>query len=1066
MPLSIVRAAHNGELWDRCVDAFLEDAIGPGPAGHRAWIWLSHRNLRDRLFETARARGHEGWLEPPVSFFSNLAELFALREAPVGLLTRRRILSRQAGRLGREILGREGGQGGRGGVIRGHILDAVLADLLPEGVSPDELRDALARAHADGDEFTRARDRWVVEVYAAYLEEIRRLGKPDWRSINAVIAGRIEAGGLPGALGGAERLHIYGITSPRARRRVLRALAGQREVDVRLYLLDEPDEERPLFADLATGAGDGAMPAAAPTAVAPPPVPDVQPAPDAAREMAWVAREIKQLIAAGEAEPHEIAVVARSGREDTRRAYRALNEAGVPATARIRTPLAEITALQALLLVFRGAARDWDYRSLRAVLDHPYFDTKVDLRGLDFIAGMRRVVGLQAWGEMLREALRLVGENARDTWGKGLFADRLEKDIEAFGAVRGKLEALSASRTEAEWIDLTRALLADERGVFFLRRRLCDPVSDRWDIVRTDQRGVIQLERLLAEWRQLDLGHEPLDPAAWYALLRQLLEGNELVLSTPGQKGVQVLEAHDAGLVPFAHTFVVHANDGEFPRVTGAAGVLSDEERARLSELGIPVDHREASLRRERSLWRAVTRQAGPVRISYRTTNPSGTPLLPSLMVPGHDPARELPRLRRPAGDTPVSPADADQLAAATLAVRLMADADSAAAAPGATPRVVVAPGRPERLRQAIVAAVAESHRGPGLDRAADLEGHPALRPNPWNGELRDPAVLEWLERKFDADYTWSASQLEAYARSPFQFMLERVLRLTGREEAEEETSALTFGGVAHEILERFYGEHLDPLPGGLIGPVAERFEAIARDVCETREAHGEWLGLPALWETSRESILAAVRAYVEWELGHLHAKGEYPVLVEHQFGYETEALVLEGRDIAGRPARLRLRGKIDRVDRTGSPADPVLHVLDFKSGSTPGKNDYEDGTVLQGALYLEALVSEGHRVKRGRYRSIRNPGRPQNGGLIEYGSRMYDGALALAFSIPVRVRAGRFEAVASRKGGWKDWDVALEIRRSAAVIRDGHRFGDEARAAGPAAEADAAPSAVGAADE
>jgi hypothetical protein len=435
-------------------------------------------------------------------------------------------------------------------------------------------------------------------------------------------------------------------------------------------------------------------------------------------------------------------------------------------------------------------------------------------------------------------------------------------------------------------------------------------------------------------------------------------------------------------------------------------------------------------------------------------------------MVPGHDPARELPRLRRPAGDTPVSPADADQLAAATLAVRLMADADSAAAAPGATPRVVVAPGRPERLRQAIVAAVAESHRGPGLDRAADLEGHPALRPNPWNGELRDPAVLEWLERKFDADYTWSASQLEAYARSPFQFMLERVLRLTGREEAEEETSALTFGGVAHEILERFYGEHLDPLPGGLIGPVAERFEAIARDVCETREAHGEWLGLPALWETSRESILAAVRAYVEWELGHLHAKGEYPVLVEHQFGYETEALVLEGRDIAGRPARLRLRGKIDRVDRTGSPADPVLHVLDFKSGSTPGKNDYEDGTVLQGALYLEALVSEGHRVKRGRYRSIRNPGRPQNGGLIEYGSRMYDGALALAFSIPVRVRAGRFEAVASRKGGWKDWDVALEIRRSAAVIRDGHRFGDEARAAGPAAEADAAPSAVGAADE
>jgi RecB family exonuclease len=1056
MPLNVVRAAHNAELWDRCVDEFLEDAAGSGPAGHRPWIWLSHRNLRDRLFEAARARGHDGWLEPPISFFGDLADLFDLRGSPVGLLTRRRILSRQASRLGREIFGRADGQGG--GVIRSHILDAMLADLLPEGVSPDELRDALAQAHADDDEFTRARDRWVVEVYAAYLDELRRLGKSDWRSINALLAGRIEAGGLPVALRGAERLHIYGITSPRARRRLLRALAGQSEVDVHLYLLDEPEEERPLFADFADFMADdavaapsavaGARPAAEPTQL------DVQPAPDAAREMAWVAREIKQLITGGGIEPHEIAVVARSGREDTRRAYGALRAAGVPATARIRTPLAEITALQALLLVFRGAARDWDYRSLRAVLDHPYFDTKVDLRGLDFIAGARRVVGLGAWRKMLEEALRLVRDDARETWGQGLFADRLERDVEAFDAVRQQLEPLSVPRPEAEWIGLTRSLLKDGRGLFFLRRRLCDPVNDRWDIVRTDQRGVIQLERLLAEWQQLDLGDEPLDPAGWYALLRQLLEGNELVLSTPGQKGVQVLEAHDAGLVPFAHTFVVHANDGEFPRLTGAAGVLSDEERARLDELGIPVDHREASLRRERSLWRAVTRKAAPVRVSYRTTNPSGTPLLPSLMVPEHDPARELPRLRRPAGGAPVSPADADQLAAFTLAERLASEpagpaarptAGPHAAGPADRPRIRVAPSHPERLRQAIVAAVAESHRGPGLDRAADLVGHPALRPNPWNGELRDPEVLDWLERKFDADYTWSASQLEAYARSPFQFMLERVLRLTGREEAEEETSALTFGGVAHEILERFYREHLDPLPGGLTGAAAERFEEIARGVCEAREARGEWLGLPALWETSRENIVDAVRAYVEWELGHLRDKGEVPVLVEHQFGYDPDALVLEGRDVAGRPSRLRLRGKIDRVDRTGSPDDPVLHVLDFKSGSTPGKNDYEDGTVLQGALYLEVLAAQGHRVKHGRYRSIRNPGKPQNGGLIEHGSGLYDDALELAFSIPVRVRAGRFEAVASRKGGWKDWDVALEIRRSAAEIQEGHRFAERA---------------------
>ena len=122
---------------------------------------------------------------------------------------------------------------------------------------------------------------------------------------------------------------------------------------------------------------------------------------------------------------------------------------------------------------------------------------------------------------------------------------------------------------------------------------MCDPVEERWEVVRADQRGIHLLERLLGEWRGLEHADDPLEPAAWHALLRKLLQANELVLSTPGQKGVQVLEAHDAALVPFAHTFVVHANDREFPRTTGATGVFTDIERRRLAALGLPVAYRD-----------------------------------------------------------------------------------------------------------------------------------------------------------------------------------------------------------------------------------------------------------------------------------------------------------------------------------------------------------------------------------------------------------------------------------------------------------------------------------------
>ena len=1038
MPLTVVRAAAAAPLWEACVDRFLAGASQPARdgSGVEAWIWLNHRNLRDLLFDAAHRRGIPGWLDPPVTLFGELTERFDIQEKSVGLLTRRRLVSRHAARLGRRILGREPGRGD--GVIRGHMLDALLGDLLPEGVSPEALERALRRL--GGDDFARRRNEWVVRVYRAYLDSLGVRNLLDRRSVNARITERIEAGGLRAAVGGARALHVYSIASPRTRRRMLAALARQEEVEVHLYLPLESEPD-PFFETLATrkeviaAPGDGGGGPAGSTSV--------QPVPDAAREMEWVARRVKEILADGAAEPHEVAIVARSGRDNTHRAYRALRRAGVPATARIRTPLDEVPALKALLLILRGAARGWDYRSLRAVLAHPYFDTRLDLRGVDAIAALRRVAGLRSWAEALDGLRALVENEAREIRGRGLFADRVEKDIAAFAAVRAVLEPLGEARSEAEWIDLTLVLLGAERGVFQLRRRVCDPVEARWEVVRADQRAILLLERLLREWRDLDHPADPLPPAGWYPLLQKLLQANELVLSTPGQKGVQVLEAHDAALVPFAHMFVVHANDGEFPRSTGTPGVFTDPERRRLAAAGLPVAHRDETLRRERGLWRAVTQQAGPVRISYRTTTAGGTPLLPSLMVPPHEDALELPRVRRPSTDAePVTAAEADRRAAFALHASL-------GRAHAATP-ATIAPARPARIARAIVAAAAETHRGPGLERypgflpthpGAPNPQHPALRPNPWNGLLRDPDVRRELERRFGEDYRWSAGQLEAYARSPFTFLVERVLWLEGAEEAEEETTPLAFGSVAHEILERFYAEFIDRLPPSLTASTDRRLAEVSLEVCAEREDRGEWLGVPALWEQTRTGIVTAVRDYVAWELEHMARKGERPLQTEVGFGFDDEHTFIEGRDVRGRTSRLRLCGRIDRLDRGGAAG--AHHVLDYKSSQTPSAPSFDDATSLQGVLYAQVMADRGYAMGSARYRAIKKPGKPLNGGLVKFGEERFERALSMALSIPSRVRAGCFEAVASRKGGWKAWDPTLEIRRSDAQLAEGHRFED-----------------------
>ena len=1052
MPLRIVRSDSNAALWRACSGDFL-DAVGdrPGPGGFTDFLLLSHRVQRDALLEGAALRGVPGWMDPPFAFFSDLRRMFGIEARPVGILTGRMLVARLAGqaavRAGVRTAGRDRGPAGT------HMLDRVFSELLPEGVTPAVLGDALRPLGRD--DFTRRRNAWVVDTYEAFLAELEARELYDPRSIHAMVARRVEEGALREAIAGASRLHVFGITSLRARHLLFRRLSEQEEVEVLVYL---PLEDEPSEWDaLATGSArvvedaEGSVPE-----------PEVQPAPDSVREAVWVAKRIKGLLAGGEVDPHRIAVVARSGHRDTRVLHTALEQAGVPSTARLRTVLAEIPVLKALLQVLRAEADGWSFERLRQVLASPYFSPGVDLRPVDVLAAARRREGLGEW----RAALRQLGEEIESEDGRrwrrmGVSGRRLRDDLPRFEEFFEQLGGLAGARPEADWIDLTLDIL---RGCLFdVRSRLCQPVGDRWDLVRLDQRGSEHVVRLLNEWRDLIMSGDPLLPGDWYERLRRLLEANELSLSTPLKEGVQVLEAHEASLSPFAHTFIVHANDGVFPRAPTSQGVFSDEERLRLRELGLPLTDRTEAMRRERTLWRSVAR-GGSVTITYRTTDANGVPRLPSLMVPRHDPGTELPRTLdleaiegRDLGLSPVSPGQQRRADVLRLKrVRLGGARDE------------VETAFADSVRHAVLGAFADELRSGGLDdfvrHESDLAGDVgaprqgelsplsvfavdraiSLRPTAWNGKLRDPAVLAELERRYGPDYPWSPSQLEEYGKRPFDFLLHRVLGLEEVAEAEEETSAMTFGSVAHAILEGFYARVLEDPPAELDEAAARTLDEVADDVIERLEANrNEWLGLEPLWDVTRQDVRDQVRAYLQWELPHASRKGERPVEVELRFGFEDQPLVeVSGLDVTARPAKLLLRGRIDRVDRFGGPEGGVLRVLDYKSGfsSLPKQKGYQDGALLQTALYMKAVDVLGlGPVDSGRYRAIRQPGSPANKYEIKF-SRA-EPTLRLALSIPGRVRAGLFEAVQAASAPIVDWQPGMEVTRNRASLPDGTRF-------------------------
>ena len=303
--------------------------------------------------------------------------------------------------------------------------------------------------------------------------------------------------------------------------------------------------------------------------------------------------------------------------------------------------------------------------------------------------------------------------------------------------------------------------------------------------------------------------------------------------------------------------------------------------------------------------------------------------------------------------------------------------------------------------------------------------------------------MLDYLAQHFGSDRVWSATQLEQYGTLPFGFLIDRILKLKARDEAEEETTALTFGGVAHKILERFYAEVKDQLPVALDTQTAQLLGSITDEVILTSEESGEWLGERLLWLQTQETIRQAVQDYVAWELPYLAEKGESPLEVEWAFGFDNPpGIKLVGADVSGVLQTLHLRGKIDRVDRAMVEGTEVHHVLDYKSSSIPTAGGYKDGSVLQAPLYLSALEAAGYAVGKARYRAIKKPGRPQNGAEIDATKDGFEDALSFAFSIPSRIRKGLFEPVLARVvRGWRPWDPELEIARSRAVIRDGSRF-------------------------
>lgn len=805
------------------------------------------------------------------------------------------------------------------------------------------------------------------------------------------------------------------------------------------------------------------------------PTPDVAAiaAPDMERELEAVVARVKRLIVDDGVAPPRIAIVARQARPYANRAVELLTRAGVPATARLRHTLSDVGVVGALLRLLRAAEDGWTAAALAQLSGSPYLGVALDPAVLDAVAAETRPRTLAAWRAALDGARdEATGETDADGSAPAL-VERITAAREGIDQLTRAVAPLDERRPIGEWIALTLAALGcpvpgatapDDwaaggvLGVAVNAAQLA-PVADAaagaWltDAVRRDMAALRGLVQTLGAWRaaldRLDatdaLRTHPVAVGSWRRELEAVLRDGEVAVRTVERGGVQVVEALAAEGRAFDHVFVVGMSAGAFPMNPPAHPLFGERERAELAARALPLEPARVWFEREAALFHALVGGARQsLTLSYSYADADGTAQLASAyhdeagcrFVAANGSAGASWESRIPG--SALVPTTVDALRGADDLLLFAARGwRSGGAADIEVVRAALAHAAAHdaaRVAQTLHAAAVEHARGvarsaPPLDRRDAAHA--------WNGAIDDPALRSALAARYD-DRIWSATALERYGRCGFTFLAHDVLGARAlRQDEEDELSAVDRGTLLHDVLARVYGAlvrergdaALDPMPPDQLGRVVGACVDAA-----IADAAPAWTTIDGLRVARTDEIRRTVERYVRWEMQQ-GATGKpprrAPAFVELDFGSHDGAAHPAVTLATGDGRHIRLRGRIDRIDRVLDERAAGWHyVVDHKTGTSAFTGVTElrpAGAVLQLALYLAVVQSlfDGP-VFGGAYQIVTGPDRVSpldRASLVKAGLKVCDGqrqreadaviagAPALARELVDGIVAGRFAA-------------------------------------------------------
>jgi len=664
-------------------------------------------------------------------------------------------------------------------------------------------------------------------------------------------------------------------------------------------------------------------------------------------------------LAAAPARPQDIVIGLRSISDDGPRLRDYLQSAGLPTWCEAEAPFTSSCIVKAVLSLLEFELRDWPFERLLAILDSNYFQPgwpELEAgKAARSVANALRRLRLREGRELM---LRSLGRNAAEAPSEGSsrresLSDLARRAAPLLNRLSRSLERLRRAHTLADWADVLAAVAADH-GWIQATIGTNDPLA------ASETRDLDLLQRILRTAAEADEKLAGANPPRKMALPEFATELRDLLshetLSAPPEPGgcIRILSMEQIRNLDVPHLFMMGLTENSFPMSRADDCLLGESERQDFIARGIALRHRLSHHADEMLLfYSVVTRARHSLTLSYPAVNSKGQPVFPSPYVAA------LTSLFQPEAIAMSHEGNLDPVPSADQAltltdVRLTAVVQARA-------------GHPELYRAALEF---DPLRRPSWNTlaACDVAEHRFHQRGftPFEGRLELSRNQSVLQQRFGPRHQFSATELEMYARCPFQFWMQYVLGIGPIESPEEGTDFAARGTMLHMVLAQLLAE------GAMTDPDAlrDRFYKLLQGQFDR-----------IIPETDLQRALVRIEQLIleQWAEAFAGQQDEYEqkfkdvltspssLAPEISFGKLPDS---PGADDKIHPAiqfgtgdnSVHLRGRIDRVDVGSTGGRQGYVVVDYKTGQRPSVRD-EDlvaGRAVQLPLYLLAIKRLG----------------------------------------------------------------------------------------------------------